>query len=136
MVHPMTPSYESPADIRVLIVEDDPDTATTLAKLLHGRGMMTRVASTAIEALRAPSRESFAMARIDVSLGSELDGVDVAEWLTRLYSIPVVFASAVTDEDVLVRARSVRPAGYLVKPIEPAQLFSAVTMAIGTSVSA
>ncbi len=115
----------------VLLVEDDPDAAATMARQLTAEGYPTRVASTAVEALRMPNRESFVLALVDISLGGELDGIDVAEWLVRLYGIPVIFATSAIDDDVLMRARKVKPAGYLVKPIEPSQLHSAVVLATG-----
>lgn len=116
---------------RVLLVEDDPDTAETLARQLSAEGYPTSVAATAVEALRLPNRESFVLALIDISLGGELDGIDVAEWLVRLYGIPVIFATSAIDDDVLMRARKVKPSGYLVKPIEPSQLHSAIVLATG-----
>jgi len=69
----------------VLLVEDDPDAAATMARQLTAEGYPTRVAATAVEALRLPNRESFVLAIVDISLGGELDGIDVAEWLVRLY---------------------------------------------------
>jgi DNA-binding NarL/FixJ family response regulator len=116
---------------RVLLVEDDPDAAAMLARQLADEGYASSVAATAVEALRLPNRESFVLALVDISLGGELDGVDVAEWLVRLYGIPVIFATSAIDDDVLIRARKVKPAGYLVKPIEPSQLHSAVVLATG-----
>jgi DNA-binding NarL/FixJ family response regulator len=117
----------------ILIVEDDPEVATTMARLLLGRGYRPTIASTAVEALRLSKRDAFAMALVDVSLGGELDGVEVAEWLSRLYGLPIVFATSSVDEDVLRRASDIEPSAYLVKPIEPPQLHSAVVLAIARS---
>lgn len=113
----------------ILIVEDDPGVADTMARTLAARGWVPSVAASAVQALRLARREPFSLAVVDVGLGGELDGVDVAEWLAQLYDTPIVFATATIDEDVLVRAAAIRPAGYLVKPIEPEQLYSAVVLA-------
>lgn len=118
-------------DCRVLIVEDDPDAAAVTAKLLSAKGYHAYVVTSAVEALRSAAREPFSLALVDISLGGELDGVDVAEWLSRLYRTPIVFATSAIDDDTLIRARRIRPSGYLVKPIEPSQLFSTVTLALG-----
>lgn len=125
---PATPGVRTPARIRVLIVEDDPDAADTMARVLGARGWSASRARNAVDALRAARRESFDLALVDISLGGELDGVDVAEWLSRLYGLPIVFATSSVDEDVLLRAGRVRPAAYLVKPIEPEQLYSTVVL--------
>ena len=117
-------------DQRILIVEDDPEVASTMARLLSSRGYRPTIAASAVDALRQSRRESFAMALVDVSLGGDLDGVEVAEWLSRLYDIPIVFATSAVDEDVLLRASRIGPSGYLVKPIDPPQLYSAVVLAI------
>ena len=115
--------------LRILIVEDDRDLAGITARLLTTRGYRPTVASSAVEALRQSRRVSFHLALVDISLGGELDGIDVGEWLARLYDVPIVFTTSLIDDDVLQRASRIRPAGYLVKPIEPPQLYSAIVMA-------
>jgi DNA-binding NarL/FixJ family response regulator len=114
---------------RILLVEDDQDLAAVTARLLTARGYRPTVAGSAIEALRQSRRLSFALALVDISLGGDLDGIDVGEWLSRLYEVPIVFTTSLVDDDVLARAGRIRPAGYLVKPIDPPQLYSAVVMA-------
>jgi DNA-binding NarL/FixJ family response regulator len=115
---------------RILIIEDDSVVAEVTAKLLAAKGYVPVVATNALDGLRQPASRSFALALIDISLGGELDGVDVAEWITRLYRIPVVFATSTADDDMLARARRVKPAAYLVKPVEPAQLYTTVALAL------
>ena len=115
--------------LRILIVEDDRDLAALTARLLTTRGYRPVVAASAIEALRQSRRLTLAAALVDISLGGDLDGIDVGEWLSRLYDIPIVFTTSLVDDDVLVRAGRIRPAGYLVKPIGPPQLYSAIAMA-------
>jgi len=113
---------------KVLIVEDDAGASDTMARVLARKGWGATRARTAVEALRLARRERFTLAFIDIGLGGELDGVDVGEWLSRLYGLPIVFATSTVDEDVLLRAGRLRPAGYLVKPIEPEQLYSTVML--------
>ncbi|MGE0813825.1 MAG: response regulator [Vicinamibacterales bacterium] len=114
--------------VKILIVEDDLTASDTMARVLASRGWLAECASSAVEALRLSRRERFDLALVDVGLGGELDGVDVAEWLQRLFHLPAVFVTSTIDEDVLRRASRLRPAGYLVKPVEPEQLYSAVMM--------
>lgn len=115
--------------LRILVVEDDRDLAALTARLLTTKGYRPTVAASAVDALRQSRRLAFAAALVDISLGGDLDGVDVAEWLSRLYETPIVFATSLVDDDVLQRAGRIRPAGYLVKPIAPPQLYSAIAMA-------
>ncbi|MEZ5292035.1 MAG: response regulator [Vicinamibacterales bacterium] len=113
---------------KILIVEDDLAASEAMARLLASKGWLSVCASSAVEALRLSRRERIDMALVDVGLGGELDGVDVAEWLLRLYDLPTVFVTSTIDDDVLRRASRLRPSGYLVKPVEPEQLYSAVML--------
>lgn len=99
-----------------------------MARLIASRGWSATCAYSAVESIGLARTKQFALALVDIGLGGDLDGVDVAEWLSRLYDIPIVFATSTVDEDVIRRAGRLRPAGYLVKPIEPAQLYSTIML--------
>ena len=93
---PAAVGTRAPARLKVLIVEDDPDASDTMARVLASRGWGAARARSAVDALRMARRESFDLALVDISLGGELDGIDVAEWLSRLYDLPIVFATSST----------------------------------------
>jgi hypothetical protein len=58
------------------------------------------------------------------------DGIATAEILREKHDVPAVFLTAYADHETLARAKATNPYGYLVKPVAPAALQSAVEIAI------
>jgi signal transduction histidine kinase len=107
----------------VLVVDDNRDAATSLAKLLHRDGFDTQVAHDGKEALRMAEARPPQIVLLDLGM-PELDGFDVCREL-RARGHNDAFIVAITgyaqDED---RKRS-REAGFdahLVKPVHPDRL--------------
>lgn len=67
---------------------------------------------------------------MDIKLGGGLDGIDVAEQIAAFSDIPIIYLTAYTDDDVLVRAKDTRPYGYIVKPFEERNLQVNIEMAL------
>jgi response regulator NasT len=59
----------------------------------------------------------------------ELDGIDAAIEIIRERPVPVLLVSAFHDDDLSARAEASQVMGYLVKPIERAQLEPAIRLA-------
>jgi CheY-like chemotaxis protein len=82
--------------VRILIVEDDKDTAAILTTLLQSHDIETSIASTGREAIRLSQAVNPDLMILDIGL-PEGDGFDVVEWLqqhNQLYNIPLVVYSA------------------------------------------
>lgn len=52
----------------------------------------------------------------DIDLGEEIDGIDVAHHLHTQHTIPILFLTSYSDEQILKRASNVKMSGYLLKP--------------------
>ena len=105
--------------IRVLIVEDEPLVAATLSRILTkleyeviGMSMTYELAIYDIEQ-RKPD-----IVLLDIRLGSEKDGIDIARLLKEKYLIPFVFLTALADRHTLDRAKKTEPSGYILKPFD------------------
>jgi AmiR/NasT family two-component response regulator len=59
----------------------------------------------------------------------ELDGIDAAIEIMRERPVPVLLVSAFHDDDLSARAEASQVMGYLVKPVERAQLEPAIRLA-------
>jgi response regulator NasT len=59
----------------------------------------------------------------------DMDGIDAAE-VNRQHEVPVVLVSAHTEGDLLARSSAEYIMSYLVKPIKPADLQVAITLAV------
>jgi PAS domain S-box-containing protein len=86
----------SSKQVKVLVVEDDPELAELLATLLKSHEIETCVAKTGREAIQKSQEINPDLLILDVIL-PEGDGFAVVEWLqqhNRLYNIPLVVYSA------------------------------------------
>jgi CheY-like chemotaxis protein len=108
----------------LLIVEDDPDIAETLAELLDDRGYEVEIAGNGAEALRRlerPPRPGLILLDLTMPVmdGRQFRRVQLER--PELASIPVVVLTADVHAHPELRA-----AGWLIKPVPLEGLLSAV----------
>lgn len=120
----MNPMEPACGQLRVLVVEDNPDAAEMLATLLSVFGHEPRIASDAVGGLRALLEFSPDVALLDIGLPG-IDGHELARRIRReagFEHLPLVAISGWgRDEDV----RRAREAGFdyhLTKPMQPDEL--------------
>ena len=116
---------------RILIVEDEAITAMDLsAELRHLGYDVCGTEDTADGAIAAVEREKPGLVLMDIRLGGNGDGVDVARQIAARHDAAVVFLTAHSDEETLARALAVSPYGYVVKPFRARELKVAVELAL------
>jgi CheY-like chemotaxis protein len=111
--------------LRVLVVEDEPDTAETLAGLLHHFGFEVRVEADGAAALQWARAAEPDVVLLDIGLPGGMDGHELARHLREqpMSKPPLLVAitGSAREED---RRRS-EEAGihlHLVKPVEPEEV--------------
>jgi CheY-like chemotaxis protein len=107
----------------VLVVDDNRDAATSLAKLLHRDGYDTQVAHDGHEALRMAEARRPQIVLLDLGM-PELDGFDVCRTL-RARGHSEAFIVAITgyaQEEDRKRSREAGFDAHLVKPVHPDRL--------------
>ena len=117
--------------IRVLIVEDETVVAMDTADMLEELGY--DVCGTAVnyrEALDLLQTEKPDLILCDINLGGAKDGVDLAQMIRNEHHIPLIFSTSHTDKTTVKRAASTSPNGYLVKPYEKDDLYTAIEIAM------
>lgn len=112
---------------RVLVVEDNEATATFVCQQLAAGGLVPETVRGGLEALRRAHNQAFALAIVDVDIASEPDGVETADWLRRLYGVPVVVFSVRNEAESSQRAVGAGPAAIVNHPMEPGELSSLVS---------
>ena len=116
---------------RVLIVENEPLTAATLATELGSSGYhVCGVATTPDDALAAVVRDQPHVVLMDVRLADGGDGIDTARRICLGRDTAIVFLTAQSDEATLARALEVSPFGFLVKPFRARELKVAIEVAV------
>ena len=116
---------------RILIVEDDPDTARMLEYWLRAnRYQHIGTAASGREAIALADSEHPDLVLMECVLPGELDGIETAGILLERFDIPVLYLTATTDEALFERARTTSPAAYLTKPFNERELGRAVEVAL------
>jgi len=104
---------------RVLVIEDDPQTAMEIAAALDDHGYEVVQATTGREGLLKAATESFEAILLDRMLPGDLDGLAVLATLrTAGIDVPVLVLSALSAVDERVRGLKAGGDDYLTKPFE------------------
>ena len=70
------------------------------------------------------------MVLIDISLKGKLDGIDLAKVVNTIHRIPFIFLTSHADRGLVERAKTVNPAGYMLKPFNDRELAINIEMAL------
>jgi two-component system OmpR family response regulator len=108
---------------RILVVEDDPQTATEIIAALADHGLEAEHAADGRKGLLRAATEPFAAIVLDRMLPGDLDGLAVLTTLraTKL-DTPVLILSALSALDERVRGLRAGGDDYLTKPFEAIEL--------------
>ena len=116
---------------RVLIVEDDGiiamNTMSQLVSMGHEVVGIAKSSNTAFAKIEEKLPELILM---DIVLHGDLSGVDITRIVNEKYKIPVVYATAHTDDETLNKVNSTTYSGILYKPFEKYQLKEAINEAL------
>jgi PAS domain S-box-containing protein len=120
-----------PAEIKILIVDDDPRNLDALEVMLEGRGCTLVRAQSADEALLAVLRHEFAAMILDIRMPGT-SGIELANLVKqrrRTQHVPILFLTAhLVDEEDVLRGYGVGAVDYLSKPINADILRSKVAV--------
>jgi chemotaxis response regulator CheB len=115
----------------VLIVEDERIVAMNLEGLLLDLGyrVVGSVASGE-EALRLAPNAAPDVILMDVQLAGQMTGTEAGEALWMRLGVPIVYATAYSDEKTLTDSRASMPYGFVVKPYRASQLHATLQLAL------
>jgi PAS domain S-box-containing protein len=115
----------------ILIVEDEIIEAEALASVLSGMGYtVAGRAATGRAAVELAGAKKPDVVLMDIRLKGPVDGIAAAEEIRQRLDIPVIFLTALADEETLQRAKLTTPMGYLLKPAQPSEMRSAIEVAL------
>ena len=104
----------------ILLVDDDPSNLFLLEELLHSEGYQTQSALSGSEALAIAQQDQPALILLDVMM-PEMDGFEVCQRLRAdpgLQLIPVIFLTALVDDEARLKGLESLGDDYLTKPIQ------------------
>jgi len=109
----------------ILVVEDEAFTRQLVRVALQATGYRVSDAADAEAALRAASDERPDLALLDVKLPG-MDGWELCRRLREAQELPVIFLTALGDDEYVVKGLRAGGDDYLVKPFSPAVLVARV----------
>jgi FixJ family two-component response regulator len=119
-----------PTDARVFIVDDDPDFARSLERLLRTAGASVETFGSAREFLGRSPLDGPACVVVDLRM-PEVDGLELQDVLVRsVRRLPVILISGVGEISDSVQAMRNGAIDFLTKPVDEAHLLEAVERAI------
>ena len=116
--------------LRILIVEDETLVGAGLQDHLTRMGHeVIAQAASAAEALELFRERQPDVVLVDVRLNGG-DGIELANECLKIRRVPMIVISAFSDPELLKRAGEAGVYGYLVKPVEHAQLAAQLEVAV------
>lgn len=117
--------------INVLVVEDESIVSKDIQHSLKKLGYnVVGASSTGEKAIELAGEERPDIVLMDIMLKGEMNGIEAAEKIKELYSIPIVFLTAYADESTLSKAKITEPYGYILKPFKEIDLHTTIEMAV------
>jgi PAS domain S-box-containing protein len=116
---------------KILVVEDEFIVAEDLRALLHRLGYdVTDICATGEAVVEAVLSNAPDLILMDIKLEGPQDGVQTALQLRTMCDIPVIYVTALTDDDTLDRAKITEPFGYIIKPFEEREIHSSIEITL------
>ena len=116
---------------RLMVVDDIPDTATNVQKLLHfeRKYRVVGAAASGREALQKADQLRPDIILMDINL-RDMDGLQVAEQIMRTWPTCIVMMSVQSEPEYFSQAMAIGARGYLVKPFTSERLVRTLDLAI------
>lgn len=118
-----------PNKVTVLIVEDEKNISDFISTVLTANDYKTVIANTAKEALLIITSRCPDLIILDLGL-PDMDGVEIIKQVRTWSSVPIIVASARTQEQDKVNALDLGADDYLAKPIGTSELLARIRAAL------
>jgi PAS domain S-box-containing protein len=115
----------------LLLVDDEVIIAAELEDRLTANGYrVVGIATTGARAVAMARERKPDLIIMDIMMPGDLDGIDAAQIIRSRFDIPVIFLTAFADDQLMKRAKAVRPLGYILKPFNENQITATISVAL------
>ncbi len=115
----------------VFVVEDEGIIASSISDSLRKAGYeVAGIARSGEETLLKLSGITPQLILMDIHLSGRMDGIELAGKIRETFDIPIVYLTAHSDRETLNRAKITEPFGYLPKPVQQSNLYTAIEIAL------
>ena len=108
---------------RILIVEDEPKLCDILCDYYRSKGDLPTKAANGIEALEIAESQDFDAVLLDIMMPG-LDGFSVCRALRKNSDVPIVFLTALSDEEDKLHGYELGADDYITKPFTMSVLYA------------
>ena len=116
---------------RLMLVDDEAIIATQLEELLTPLGYeVAGMACSGEEAVGMAKDLKPDLILMDILMPGKLDGIAAAEKIKAELGIPVIFLTGYADKELINRAKSLEPLGYVLKPFRGEQIKVTIEIAL------
>jgi two-component system, OmpR family, KDP operon response regulator KdpE len=112
--------------VKVLIVDDEPQIRKLVKTGLSGYGYQVYTAANGQEALALTAQKTPDVVILDISLGSQPDGIEVCRDLREWSNVPIIMLSVRADERTKVSLLNIGADDYLTKPFGMEELHARI----------
>ena len=117
--------------IHVFIVEDQPRQLAAMRAKVEGQGYaVAGTGSNKAEVLAYFESDTADVVLMDINLNNRNDGIELASVIRERYGVPVIYVTAMASNDIIQSAIKTGPSGYLLKPVDPAELKANIELAV------
>ena len=117
---------------RILIAEDEDRLRDVLCDYFKSRGDHPVPAADGIQALELAQKEDFDGVLLDIMM-PQLDGFSVCRSLRKKSNVPIIFLTALSDEDDKLFGYQLGADDYVTKPYSMSVLYAKLTVLINRS---
>ena len=113
---------------QILIVDDMPKNVQVLGQVLSEHGYNIFLATSGFQALKAVEKKMPDLILLDINM-PEMDGYETCKLIKedeRFSEIPIIFLTAMSEPENLIKAFAVGGVDYIAKPFNPPELLARV----------
>ncbi|MDD3876939.1 MAG: sugar transferase [Bacteroidales bacterium] len=116
---------------KIIIVDDDNHILQFFSEVLSNAGYdIVGKFYTGKETITFLESNDADLVLMDIGLKSELNGIESSKIIKEKYGIPIVFITGNTSKDVYNEAKTVKPSGYIIKPVNSEDLKRTVDISL------
>ena len=113
---------------KLLIVEDEIIIGLTFSKYLNSKGYICNLVLDYNQAIEHLANKQYDIVLVDIKLKGQKTGLDLAKHINTEFSIPFVFITSFMSPQTIEKARTLKPKGFLTKPINKESLYTTLEM--------
>ena len=116
---------------KILVVEDEIIVAMELKHQLETMGyQVVGIAASGEEAIEVALEKNPDVILMDITLKGDMDGIEAAKKINLYQDTHIIYTTAYSDDEILKRAKSTEPHGYILKPLNSEEVNANIQMAI------